>query len=89
MLLAYAQEQRSPWWVLVFAVACAASSVYSWLAGSPFGVVEGVWALGHSAAGCSVTRPFQRDPPVPRSRRSLLMVSERSSPSTGESEEEW
>ncbi len=46
MLLAYALEQRSPWWILVFAAACAASSTYGFLAGTwPFGVVEGVWAL--------------------------------------------
>ncbi len=46
MLLAYALEQRSSLWVLMFALACAASSLYGWLAGTwPFGVVEGVWAL--------------------------------------------
>ncbi len=46
MLLSYALELRSPWWVLVFALACAVSSLYGWLAGTwPFGVVEGVWAL--------------------------------------------
>jgi hypothetical protein len=31
MLLAYALEHRSAWRVLVFALACAASSVYGWL----------------------------------------------------------
>ena len=46
MLLSYALEQRSAWWVLIFALACAASSLYGWLAGTwPFGIVEGVWAL--------------------------------------------
>jgi len=46
MLLFYALEERSPWWVLAFAPACAASSAYGWLAGTwPFGMVEGVWAL--------------------------------------------
>ncbi len=46
MLVAYALEQRSAWWVLVFALACGASSLYGFLAGTwPFGVVEGVWAL--------------------------------------------
>ena len=46
MLLSYALERHSAWWVLVFALACAASSLYGWLAGTwPFGVVEGVWAL--------------------------------------------
>jgi hypothetical protein len=46
MLVAYALEPRATGWVLVFALACAASSLYGWLAGAwPFGVVEGVWAL--------------------------------------------
>lgn len=46
MLLSYAFEHRSSWWVLVFTLACAASSLYGWLAGTwPFGVVEGVWAI--------------------------------------------
>jgi hypothetical protein len=46
MLLAYALEQRSAWWVLIFALSCAASSMYGWRAFTwPFGVVEGVWAL--------------------------------------------
>ncbi len=46
MLLFYALEERSPWWVLAFALACAASSAYGWLAGTwLFGMVEGVWAL--------------------------------------------
>jgi hypothetical protein len=46
MLLSYALEYRSSWWVLVFALACAASSLYGWLAGTwPFGVVEAIWAM--------------------------------------------
>jgi hypothetical protein len=46
MMVSYALEQRSARWVLVFALACAASSAYGWLAGTwPFGVVEAVWAL--------------------------------------------
>ena len=46
MLLSYALERRSSWWVLVFTLACLASSVYGWLAGTwHFGVVEGVWAV--------------------------------------------
>lgn len=46
MMVAYALERRAAGWVLVFAVACAASSAYGWFAGTwPFGVVEGVWAL--------------------------------------------
>jgi hypothetical protein len=46
MMLAYGLEPRSRWWVLIFALACAASSAYGWLAGTwPFGVVEALWAL--------------------------------------------
>ena len=45
MLLAYALEGRSRAFVLVFAGACVASSVYGWLQGAwPFGVVELAWA---------------------------------------------
>ena len=45
MLLAYALEDRSPLFVLVFALACAASAIYAALAGTwPFMVVESVWS---------------------------------------------
>jgi hypothetical protein len=44
MLIAYALEERSPMFVLLFAGACAASSVYGFLVGAwPFGIVEAVW----------------------------------------------
>lgn len=46
MMVSYALERRSARWILVFACACAASSMYGWLANTwPFGVVEAVWAL--------------------------------------------
>ncbi len=45
MLVFYALEDRSPWFVLAFGVACALGSVYGFLQGAwPFGVVEAVWA---------------------------------------------
>jgi len=45
MLLCYALEERSHWFVLSFAVACALGSVYGFLQGAwPFGLVEAVWA---------------------------------------------
>jgi hypothetical protein len=45
MFTTYWLEDRSPWFVLVFAAACAASSAYGFLAGTlPFGVVEALWA---------------------------------------------
>jgi hypothetical protein len=44
MMLSYWLEPRSPWFVLSFALGCAASSAYGWLAGTwPFGVVEAIW----------------------------------------------
>ena len=45
MLLFYALEDRSAWYVLAFAGACLASSVYGFLQGAwPFGVVELLWS---------------------------------------------
>jgi hypothetical protein len=46
MLITYAFEQRSPWFILAFAGACALGSAYGFLQGAwPFGLVEGVWSL--------------------------------------------
>ena len=46
MLVFYALESRSSWFVLAFAGACALASVYGFLQGAwPFGVVEAVWSL--------------------------------------------
>ena len=46
MLVCYALEDRSPWFVLAFAGACALASAYGFLQGAwPFGVVEAIWAL--------------------------------------------
>jgi hypothetical protein len=44
MFVMYWLEDRSPWFVLAFAGACAASAIYGFLAGAiPFGVVESLW----------------------------------------------
>jgi len=44
MLVFYALEARSRIFVLMFAAACAASSLYGFLQGAwPFGVVEAIW----------------------------------------------
>ena len=46
MLICYAMESRSPWWILGFAFACALGSAYGFLQGAwPFGVVEAIWSL--------------------------------------------
>ena len=45
MLLFYALEDRGAGYVLAFAGACVAGSVYGILQGAwPFGVVEAIWA---------------------------------------------
>jgi hypothetical protein len=45
MLVTYALEDRSPWWILAFAGACALASVYGFLQGAwPFGVIEAIFA---------------------------------------------
>jgi hypothetical protein len=46
MLVFYALEARSAWFVVAFAGACVASSAYGFLQGAwPFGVVECVWSV--------------------------------------------
>src|SRR5882757_708258 len=46
MLVCYALEDRSHWFILAFAVACVLGSVYGFLQGAwPFGLVEAVWAV--------------------------------------------
>jgi hypothetical protein len=46
MVVTYALERRSRWWVLAFAAACVLGSVYGFLQGAwPFGLVEAVWCL--------------------------------------------
>jgi hypothetical protein len=46
MLVFYALEARSAWFVLAFVFACILASIYGFLQGAwPFGVVEAIWAL--------------------------------------------
>ena len=46
MLLFYALEKRSTWFILAFAGACVLAAVYGFLQGAwPFGLVESVWSL--------------------------------------------
>jgi len=45
MLIFYALEDHSPWFILAFAGACLLASVYGFLQGAwPFGIIEAVWA---------------------------------------------
>ena len=46
MVVCYALEARSHWFVLAFSAACLLASVYGFLQGAwPFGAVEAVWAV--------------------------------------------
>jgi len=46
MLVTYALENRSHWFILAFAAACLLGSIYGFLQGAwPFGLVEAVWAV--------------------------------------------
>lgn len=46
MLIFYALEARSAWFVLAFAISCVMASVYGFLQGAwPFGAVESIWSL--------------------------------------------
>ena len=46
MLVTYALEARSHWFILAFAASCALGSTYGFLQGAwPFGLAEGIWTL--------------------------------------------
>ncbi len=67
MLVTYALEQRSRHLIAAFALGCALSSAYGFLAGTwPFGVVEAVWTLVAlrrylGAASAAGGRPVPRE----------------------------
>jgi hypothetical protein len=75
MLLCYAMEDRSPWFVPAFAGSCALGSAYGFLQGAwPFGVVEAIWAVVALRRWQIQMRPLSKSPlvtkgqnkPVPR-----------------------
>jgi len=44
MLVFYALEERSPYFLVAFSFACWAAAAYAWLAGTwPFALVEAIW----------------------------------------------
>lgn len=46
MLIFYALEHRSHWFILAFAVSCGMASIYGFLQGAwPFGLVEIAWVI--------------------------------------------
>jgi hypothetical protein len=58
MLVCYAFERRSTWFILGFAVSCALGSAYGFLQGAwPFGVVEAIWSYSSNHIGGETTVP--------------------------------
>jgi hypothetical protein len=46
MLITYALEARSHWYILGFAGSCVLGSAYGFMQGAwPFGLVESIWSL--------------------------------------------
>jgi hypothetical protein len=46
MVVCYALEKRSRWYVLAFSLSCVLGSIYGFLQGAwPFGIVEGIWSV--------------------------------------------
>jgi hypothetical protein len=46
MLVCYALERRSSWFILAFAASCILAAVYGFLQGAwPFGVIESIWSV--------------------------------------------
>jgi hypothetical protein len=46
MLVTYALEKRSRWFILAFAGSCVLGSIYGFLQGAwPFGALEAIWSL--------------------------------------------
>jgi hypothetical protein len=45
MLVFYALDRRSHWFVLAFSASCVLASVYGFLQGAwPFGLIEAIWS---------------------------------------------
>jgi hypothetical protein len=72
MLVTYALEERSPWFVLAFAAACAASATYGVMIEAwPFAAIEAVWSgvalhrWWRSAGHCKDEEAEQPQRPLP------------------------
>ena len=60
MLVCYAFEEKSHWWILGFSVACGLGSIYGFLQGAwPFGLVEAIWAVVAFRRWISVRKSHQ------------------------------
>ena len=67
MLVFYALERRSHWFVLAFAGSCILASIYGFLQGAwPFGLVEAVWSGVALRRWWSERKPFSPKPLKPQ-----------------------
>ena len=65
MLVCYALEKRSHWFILAFAGSCVLASIYGFLQGAwPFGLVEGVWSGVALRRWLLERRPRDDSPPA-------------------------
>jgi len=71
MMVCYALEDRSRWFILGFTIACVLGSIYGFLQGAwPFGLVEAVWSVvaarrfhrARQRTSFGAARPPQRTP---------------------------
>lgn len=70
MLVFYALESRSRWFVLAFAGSCVLSSLYGFLQGAwPFGIVELVWSVVAGQRWMKVRRTVGRSASAPSAER--------------------
>ena len=68
MLVFYALEPRSRWFILAFAVACIMGSIYGFLQGAwPFGVVEAIWSCVAFRRWWQRAHPIAGNQPPPNS----------------------
>src|ERR1017187_5344347 len=77
MLVFYAVERRSHWFVLAFSVSCVLGSLYGFMQGAwPFGLVEAVWS-GIALHRWWLERRAARCPPLPTRQPELSAVTPR------------
>jgi len=67
MLVTYGLEERSPWFILAFAIACWLGSAYGFLQGAwPFGIVELIWGFVALRRWAKIERGTPLDAPKGR-----------------------
>jgi hypothetical protein len=78
MLVCYALEARSTWFVFAFGLACFGASAYGWLASAwPFGVINGLGASRLCAAGSGRELPAALSPTRSVARSARVRSSHR------------